>query len=181
MQSGTGVAERPSLVSRLRSYSAAVIATAGITAGIIAVADRSYTGFIESQLGRDALSLIKNVVANRFPAAPTFRLDVSGEHFADNPNAMSIAAAVEHVKTLADNKFLVLDRSDREFIQAATKDNKEWELEYRAGQMEKPKMKPLLFGCDKPVSAETVIKALQLYSIDNIAWTELCTWSRVIL
>jgi hypothetical protein len=98
-------------------------------------------------------------------------------HYADDANAASIAAAVEYAKSFPDDKFVILDRSDREFIQAATNDNNEWELEYGAAQMERPNMKRLIFGCDKQVPAETVIKVFRLYRADNIRWTEVCSWT----
>jgi hypothetical protein len=123
---------------------------------------------------------IKAIIAARLPDAAKFTLEVAGEHCADDPDDAEIAAAVRSASDLEEDPFVILSRSDREFIQAVA-DPSGWALEYRAHAMEQPNAKPILFACIEPLPTEKVIEAMQLYRGDGKAWLEVCTWKRMVL
>jgi hypothetical protein len=123
---------------------------------------------------------IKDIIAARPRETAKFTLEVAGEHYADDPDHAAIAAAVRSASDLEEDPFVILSRSDREFVQAVA-DPAGWQLEYRAHEMEKPDAEPLLFGCTEPLPIDKVIEAMQLYRVDDKAWLEVCAWKRVVL
>ena len=165
-------AGKRSLVDRLKGYSAIVAAAAALVAAIGAF----YAQVRESPIVND----IKGIIAARPKEAATFTLEVAGKRYADNPDDAAVASAVHVAAARKEDPFVILSRSDREFIQAVL-NPAGWELEYRAHEMEKPDAKPLLFGCSEPLPADKVIKALQLYRVDDKAWLEVCAWKRMVL
>jgi hypothetical protein len=165
------------LAGRLKAYGAVAVATAALIGAI----DLVYSRIADSRLVNDAISGIEKVIAAR-PATtqPKFRIDISGDHVADNPDAPAIASAVRSAAAKKEDRFVILSRSDREFIQAMA-GTAGWDLEFRAAQMEAPNSKqPLLFQCDKPVTTENVIKAFQQYRSDDRGWMEVCSWKRLL-
>jgi hypothetical protein len=169
---GSRPAAKPSLVDRLKGYSAVVAAAAALVAAIGAF----YSQIRESPIVDD----IKGIIAARPKETAEFTLEVAGKHYGDNPDDAAIASAVRAAADHKDDPFVILSRSDREFIQAVI-NPAGWELEYRAHEMEKPNAKPLLFGCTEPLPIDKVIKAMQLYRVDDKAWLEVCAWKRMVL
>jgi hypothetical protein len=112
---------------------------------------------------------INDIIRNRPAAAqPTFMLTLGGTPARSNPSVDDVAAAVKAATARKEDPFLVLTRSDKEFIQAYYETEKSWTLEYRAGTLQ--------FSCDQPPDTEQVIKTMQLYREDNAGWAETCKW-----
>jgi hypothetical protein len=119
--------------------------------------------------------VIAGIIKKRSQAAsPTFSLTQGGQRTArSNPSIDDIASAVRAAAARTEDPFLVLTRSEQEFIQAYYERDKSWRLEYRAGSLQ--------FFCDQPPDIDHVIKAMQLYREDNAGWAEICKWQALKL
>jgi hypothetical protein len=104
------------LARRLRNYTVAVS-----TAALIAAGDALYSRFIDARIVKDAIAGIHWVMDNRpINVPPKFRIEVAGDLYAENPDNSVIASAVRAAMTKKPDAFVILFRSDKEFMQAAT-------------------------------------------------------------
>jgi hypothetical protein len=115
-----------------------------------------------------ASAAIKQIIKDRPQVAPpTFTLVLGGRPAGSNPSIEDVASAVKAAGARDKDPFLILRRSEQEYIQALN-EPKGWRLEYRAG--------PLQFVCDQPPDTEQVIRTMQLYREDNAGWAQICKW-----
>lgn len=164
---------RMPMSQRIKTWTAILVAITGF----VVAANDSYLKIKPLQLVQRAAGRIGNLSGNRASPPTSFTLDVRGETFATNPHDAAIKSAVLTVAAKPENAFLVLQRSDENFIQAATvKDG--WVLQFRTTGFDRPGRSPMLFECQKSVSVKVVTKALQLYGADNDAWNRLCAWAQ---
>jgi hypothetical protein len=106
----------------------AAVATAG--AALIISVDHAYSRARDSKLGRDAVVQLERLIHSRAKTSH-FELEVSGEPFATDPQGTAIKSAVLAAAANTEgNNFLILLRSDDEFIQAAPVRGG-WTVEFR--------------------------------------------------
>ena len=160
---------------QIRSYTA----LAAAVAGFIVAADHVYSHIKASQFAHDAGELAHGARL-LLTRSETFDISVGGETFATDPRDAAIRSAVLAAAARAQDRFVVLSNSGEGLIEAAVEKGG-WNLEFRAGSIEHAGSAPLLFGCQKPVTREVVIEALQLYREGSDSWTTLCAWTRVLL
>src|SRR5262249_50543439 len=160
--------ENASAPSGRQTLVAKVIAIVTAAVALITAIDLLYEKLTESPV----IKKIEEVVAGRpDPKKAVFSLEVAGKLYANNPDGVTIKAAVTAAAVVKEERarFVILSRSKRDFMQAATTKGG-WLLEFRAPQMEAKDAKPLLFTCDHPVPTETPVKALTLYRADEKNW-----------
>jgi hypothetical protein len=123
---------------------------------------------VQEMIRRLGLDLPKREGPRPLVTHPTFILTVGGGPDASNPSMEDLASAVEAAGARNEDRFLILQRTEEEFIQALNDPDEGWQLEYRAGQLQ--------FICDEPLATDQVIMTMQLYRDDNTEWAKICKW-----